>query len=81
MITINGIRFYDEPSSCGTCEFLVNTSSELYNDSGKKHCPLFDEWHHSWANPPRRCAALFKKAFAYPDGSELVIIGNKKNEN
>lgn len=37
---------------------------------------MFDEMHHSYINPPRRCQKLFNKAFRMPDGSNLVIVIN-----
>jgi len=83
MIIINGYNFYEEPTSCGTCPFLVDPEKNMPSfmpksgSSGTKHCIKWDEWHHSWANPPRRCTKLFKKAFTYPEGTELVITKSK----
>ena len=75
MIIIDGIKLYYEPGSCGTCEFLQTGNSDLYR-SNKGFCALFEEVHHTWCSVPRRCAKLFKKAFAYPDGTKLVITRN-----
>lgn len=87
MIVISGIKVYDEPTSCGTCPFLFipgkDAPSIIQNLSSGRgtshHCTMFDEWHHTWANPPRRCAKLFKKAFRYPEGTELVITKNTES--
>lgn len=78
MITINETTFYDKPGSCGTCPFFVSGSTHLQPGMGKGHCIMFDEMHHSYINPPRRCQKLFNKAFRMPDGSKLVIV--LKNE-
>ena len=79
MLIINGFKFYEEPGSCGTCPFLStgNTNAAVPTpQSDRGHCLQWDETHHTWANVPRRCAKLFKKAFSagYPDGKELVIV-------
>ena len=80
MIYINGTPFYDEPGSCGTCEFYSSSGSKLApSDDG--YCPLFDERHHSWATPPRRCQKLFKAAFGFPNGERLVIVGKEKDHD
>jgi hypothetical protein len=75
MIKINGIAFYEEPGSCGSCPFFSSGSSDLCPQD-KGVCSQWRETHHSWANPPRRCKKLFKSAFRFPDGIELVIVGN-----
>lgn len=80
MIIINGHKFYEEPGSCGTCPFLLtgNTDSPMpVPHADKGLCIQWDETHHTWANTPRRCSKLFKKAFSagYPEGTELVIVG------
>ena len=77
MIIIDGIKFYDEPGSCGTCEFLQTGNSDIYR-SDKGFCALFEETHHTWCSVPRRCAKLFKKAFTYPDGTELVFVAKEQ---
>lgn len=74
MITINDTPFYDKPGSCGTCPWFSNGSTYLQPNMGKGHCRMFDEMHHSYINPPRRCQKLFNKAFRMPDGSRLVIV-------
>ena len=79
MIYINGIAFYQEPGSCGTCEFYCSYGSN-FHPSSDGYCPLFDEQHHSWATPPRRCQKLFRAAFRFPDGENLVIVGNTKED-
>lgn len=38
------------------------------------HCTMFNEMHHSYINPPRRCQKLFNKAFRYPEGTKLSIV-------
>ena len=85
MITINGVRMYEEPTSCGTCPFLVtgNTSTPLSQGSFSKGvCLQWNETHHTWANVPRRCAKLFKDAFRLYDGSgeNLVIVSKENNK-
>ena len=79
MITINGKPFYDKPSSCYSCPFFNSGSTHLQPNTGKGLCMLFDEEHHSYINPPRRCQKLFNKAFKMPEGSNLVIVF-KENE-
>lgn len=79
MLIINGHKFYEEPGSCGTCPFLLtgNTDAPIPTSASQRGlCVLMNEEHHTWAHTPRRCAKLFKKAFAagYPDGMELVIV-------
>ena len=76
MITINGVPFHDEPGSCGTCPFFYSGSTHFIANPGKGHCTLFDEFHHSYINPPRRCRKLFKRAFGMPDGSRLCVVVN-----
>ena len=76
MVYINDIPFYEEPGSCGTCEFFNNGSSALCPQD-KGMCLLFMETHHSWCNPPSRCAKIFRKAFKAEDGARLVIVKNE----
>ena len=81
MLIINGTKFYEEPTSCGTCPFLFTGRTDTPISSptdNKGHCPIFDEVHHTYANPPRRCAKLFRKVFSkgYADGTELAIVHN-----
>lgn len=77
MVIINGTKIYDEPTSCGTCPFLLtgNTDSPISTPASKGICLQWDETHHTWANPPRRCQKLFKAAFKQwnDTGIELVI--------
>ena len=77
MVIINGKKLYEEPTSCGTCPFLFtgNTDSPISSSTNKGICLQWDETHHTWANPPKRCQRLFKQAFKlYNDtGQELVI--------
>lgn len=82
MIIINGQKFYEEPTSCGTCPFLLIYNSDapvpVHHIESKYHCLLFDEMHASWRSVPRRCQKLFKKAFTYPEGTELVLVSNNE---
>ena len=80
MITINGITFYDKPGSCGTCPFFFSGSTHYQPNWGKGYCSMFNEMHHSYINPPRRCQKLFNKAFRMPDGSKLVIVKKEEEE-
>lgn len=77
MIIINGEKFYEEPTSCGTCPFLDTgtTSAPVpVSPSDKGFCRQWREPHHTWRSVPRRCGKLFRKAFTnFPDGSNLVI--------
>jgi hypothetical protein len=73
MVTINGIKFYDMPGSCGTCSAFLNGKTSQHPGDARGICVFFDETHHSWITPPRRCQKLFRKAFSMPEGSELVI--------
>lgn len=82
MVTINGHNFYEEPGSCGTCPFLLTRNTGvpgIRSNYNRGLCIQWNEEHHTWANIPRRCRKLFKRAFAlYNDsGQELVIT--KKN--
>ena len=77
MIYINGQKFYDKPGSCGTCPFFNNGSTHMSPGSIKGHCLQWNEMHKSYINPPARCKKLFNKAFKYPEGTELIIVGNK----
>ena len=82
MRILNGKKFYEEPTSCGTCPFFYNgTTHTPVSDRGSTtgHCQQFDEYHKSWRSVPRRCAKLFKKLFEYPDGCELVIVKKKES--
>lgn len=74
MVTINGEKFYDKPGSCGTCPFFSNGATHLDPGSTRGHCRMFDEIHHSYIYPPRRCQKLFNRAFIMPEGSDLVIV-------
>jgi hypothetical protein len=73
MITINGQRFYGIPGSCGSCSFFSNGSTDRQPGGELGHCIMFNEWHKRWCTTPRRCMKLFKKAFTFADGSELII--------
>lgn len=75
MITINGITFYEKPTSCGTCPFYHSASTH-YCPSSDGYCMMFRENHKSYIYPPRRCQKLFNKAFRMPEGSDLVIVAN-----
>lgn len=72
MVYINGKRFDDKPGSCGTCPFFHDGSSSMCHPD-KGMCTLFEESHHSYINPPARCQKLFRAAFKFPDGMNLVI--------
>jgi CRISPR/Cas system CMR-associated protein Cmr3 (group 5 of RAMP superfamily) len=79
-ITINGFKFYDEPSSCGTCAFFNNGQTEMSAGSERGVCIAFDETHHRWKQCPRRCKRIFRKAFTqFSDGAELTIVINDNN--
>lgn len=80
MISINGTTFYDKPGSCGSCPWFNSGSSRLSPNPGKGHCIMFDEMHHRYINPPRRCQKLFNKAFRMPEGSNLVIVINTNTD-
>lgn len=77
MIIINGTTFYDKPGSCGSCPWFFSGSTHFQYNSGKGHCTMFNEMHHSYINSPSRCRKLFNKAFRMPDGSRLVIVKNE----
>lgn len=85
MVTINGCKFWEVPTSCGTCEFFYNGATYVpglpSTHQARGHCRLFNEMHHSWINIPRRCSKLFKKAFAlYDNSGEEVVIVTKQEE-
>lgn len=83
MITINGIRMYEEPTSCGTCPFLHTgtTDSPVSASYSKGICLQWNETHHTWRNVPKRCAKLFRRAFEMYDnsGENLVIVSKERN--
>lgn len=81
MLIINGFKFYEEPASCGTCPFLVTGNTNVpgissYSDRGQ--CIQWDEEHHTWTHTPRRCAKLFKKAFATYNDSGINLVITRK---
>lgn len=80
MIRINDEEFYEVPGRCGSCPFLVNYQSQVpgitsFND-GLCHCRMFDEWHHTYREIPRRCSKLFTRALnsGFSEGQNLVIV-------
>lgn len=75
-VIINDIKFYEKPSSCGSCGFFSNGSTYINPGSEIGHCRLFDEMHKRYINPPARCAKLFNKAFREYDGRSLIIVNN-----
>lgn len=79
MITINGIRFSEYPSSCGTCPCFAFLSPSPLIRMG--HCRMWNEMHHSYIDPPRRCRKLFKKVFEFPDGTDFELFENEKKED
>ena len=82
MVNINGFDFYEEPSICGTCPFLITGNTNVpgiscHSDRGL--CIQWNEAHHTWANIPRRCKKLFKSAFTlYNDSGETLVITKKE---
>jgi hypothetical protein len=82
-VTINGIAFDEAPRSCATCGFFSDGRTEFRQGSEIGHCRLFNENHHGWRTPPRRCEKLLRKAMAYPDGTALGVtydIGDEDAE-
>ena len=81
MVIINGHKFYEVPHSCGSCPFMLTGNTDVpsvghHCDRGL--CIQWNESHHTWANIPRRCAKLFKQAFAlYDDSGENLVITSK----
>lgn len=76
MRILNGQKFYEEPTSCGTCPFFYNgTTYTPISDRGSTtgHCTMFDERHKVWRSVPNRCQKIFRKLFSLPDGDEYVI--------
>jgi hypothetical protein len=80
MVYINGYKFYEEPGSCGTCPIFNNGSTQASPGSERGYCILWNEMHKRWAQTPRRCAKLFKKALTFPDGESLSVVGIPKEE-
>lgn len=79
-VFINGKKFTEEPSSCGACPFFFNGRTEMTPSASPKGlCALFDETHNSYIAIPRRCHKLFKKAFTFQEGENLVITATTKN--
>lgn len=79
MIYINGTLFYEKPTSCGTCPFWHSDGTFL-SPSCNGFCLPWGENHKSYIAPPRRCQKLFNKAFRFPEGTELCIVGEKNSE-
>lgn len=81
MIVINGHKFYEIPNTCGTCPFLMTGSTDVPRvgyRTDRGICLQWDESHHTWTKLPRRCAKLFKQAFAkYNDSGEELVITKK----
>lgn len=71
-ITINDIRFVENPTFCGVCPALI-----MGRNDKKGFCFLFDKNKGYYDDKPKRCRDLFDKAFTYPDGSRLVIVAKK----
>lgn len=79
-VFINGKKFTEEPGSCGACPFFFNSRTEMTPSASPKGlCALFDESHSSYITIPRRCHKLFKKAFTFQEGENLVITATTKN--
>lgn len=79
-VFINGKKFTEEPGSCGACPFFFNGRTEMPPSASPKGlCALFDESHSSYITIPRRCHKLFKKAFTFQEGENLVITATTKN--
>ncbi len=79
-VFINGKKFTEEPGSCGACPFFFNGRTEMTPSASPKGlCALFDESHSSYITIPRRCHKLFKKAFTFQEGENLVITATTKN--
>lgn len=79
MVTINGKKLYEKPTSCRQCPFFYSGSTEMQSNL-IGHCLLFNEWHKYYIEPPRRCQKLFNKAFREYDGRELIIVKNEESE-
>lgn len=76
-VYINGEKFTEEPLTCGSCPFFSSGRNAMTpSASAMGHCRLFDEMHNSYISPPRRCHKLFKKAFTFREGENLVITAN-----
>lgn len=84
MVIINNTKFYEIPTSCGTCPFLMTGNTDVprvgyRTDRGL--CLQWDEVHHTWTKLPRRCAKVFKKAFEqYNDSGENLVITQKDRQ-
>lgn len=75
MLKINGKHFWEKPCYCGACPFYFGdgkTSDMRESSSG--FCTQFERRKRYYDHIPKRCADIFKKAFTFPDGSELVIV-------
>lgn len=76
MVTINGETFHSFPTYCNLCPFLLSWGTR----SSRGTCTLFGIQKNKYSDLSRRCRELFEKAGSYPDGAELVIVQNTKNE-
>ena len=76
MIIINDIEFSEYPGSCGTCPCFFRIAPK----AREGRCILWNEMHHSYIDPPRRCKKLFNKVFKYPDGTEFKLFDVSRKE-
>lgn len=67
MITINGIKFFELPTFCGSCPAII-----IGREDAKGFCSLFDRRKNRWDSVPQRCREIFAKGFAI--GGDLVIV-------
>ena len=80
-VILCGHRLDEEPGCCGACPFFTDGRTRYYSGGSKGLCSLFNnESHHWWCTTPRRCHKIFKKALSFPDGMELAIVVNLKED-
>ena len=67
-MTINGHKFYEMPTMCGTCPFFLAGREDKMG-----WCTAFAKHKSRYANVPKRCEDLFEKAFQI-GRDDLVIV-------
>ena len=78
MVTINDKKFHEVPCMCGACPFFLgNGKKEGGRQSQTDFCVLFSKRKNFYGTLPKRCATLFGKAMAFPDGETLVVVAKE----
>lgn len=75
MYTINGLKFYSTPTTCGGCAAYIGYGATgCGRESQMGFCTLFEVRKNRYQPPPKRCMGIFQKAEAFPNGEDLCIV-------